>query len=127
MFSADQMHESESISAGSDVFNGYLIKDGSIGMIENFPADFVAGTKLGAKEWSISDMEIPGTGMRANIYTNSEATDATALVTSGTDSNLKMTHFEEIAIWQRFFIVYEYNSDLTTRVSSIVQLSGKTS
>jgi len=127
MFGADQMHESNSISAGSDVFNGYLLRDGSIGMIENFPADFVAGTKFGAKEWSISDMEIPGTGMRANIYTNSEATDATALVTSGTDSNLKMTHFEEMAIWQRFFIVYEYNSDLASRVSSIVQLSGKTS
>lgn len=127
MFGVDQMHQSNSISAGSDVFNGYLLRDGSIGMIENFPADFVAGTKLGAKEWSISDMEIPGTGMRANIFTNSEATDATALVTSGTDSNLKMTHFEEMAIWQRFFIVDEYNSDLTTRVSSIVQLSGKTS
>lgn len=127
MFSAAQMHESGNIAAGSDVFNGYLIKDGSIGVVENFPYDFVNGTELGGKKWSISNMELPFTGMRANVYTNSEATDATALVASGTDSNLKMTHFEEMALWHRFYIVYEYNSDLTTRAQSIVKLSGKTS
>lgn len=127
MFSASQMHESGNISAGSDVFNGYLLRDGSIGIIENYPYDFRAGTTVAGKTWSISDTEIPFTGMRANIYTNTEATEATALVTSGSDSNLKMTHFEEMAIWQRFFIVYRYNSDLTTRAQDIVKLSGKTS
>ena len=127
MFSADQMHESGNIAAGSDIFNGYLIRDGAIGIIENFPYDFRNGTSFAGKTWTISDQEIPFTGMRANIYTNTEATEATSLVTSGTDSNLKMTHFEEMAIWQRFFIVYRYNNDITTRVNDIVKLSGKTS
>ena len=65
--------------------------------------------------------------MRANIYTNSQATDATALISSGTDYNLIMSHFEEMAIWVRFYVVYKYNSDLTTRANDIVKIVGLTS
>ena len=65
--------------------------------------------------------------MRANIYTDTQATDATALITGGTDSNLIMTHFEEMAVWVRFYVVYRYNSDLSTRVNDIVKIQGLTS
>jgi hypothetical protein len=123
----DRLHESATISPASDVFNGYLVRDGAIGVYENFPYDFQAGTVIGGKSWSISDTEIPFTGMRANIYTNNEATDATALVSGGTDSNLIMTHFSEMAIWIRFYVVYRYNSDLTTRANDIVKIKGLTS
>lgn len=124
---ADRLYESGNISAASDIFNGWMIRDGAMGVFENFPHDFVNGTEIAGKKWSISDMDIPFTRMRANIYTNKEATEATALITSGTDSNLKMTHFEEMAIWIRFYVVYRYNSDLTARVNDIVKVSGKTS
>lgn len=125
-FDASRMHESGNLSAGSDIFNGYLIRDGAIGMYENFPFDFRNGTEVGGKKWTVSDVELPYMKMRANIYTNAEATDADALITSGSDSNMIMTHFEEMAVWARFYVVYRYNSDLTTRVNDIVSVLGTT-
>ena len=125
-FGADRMHESGNIAAGSDVFNGWLLRDGAVGMIENFPYDFAQGTEINGQKWSVSDMELPYARMRANIYTNSEATEATSLISPATDTNLTMTHFEEMAIWFRFYVVYEYNSDLTTRPASIVKIKGLT-
>ena len=127
-FGADRMHETGNISAGSDKFNGFLLRDGSIGMIENFPFDFQNGTTIGERKWSISDIELPWTRMRANVYVNNEATDATALVKAGSpvDSNMIMTHFSEMAMWFRFYIVYPYNSDLATRANDIVKIKGLT-
>jgi hypothetical protein len=122
-FGADRMYESGNITTSAK-FDGYLMRDGSIGVIENFPADFRSGTRFAGKEWSVSDMELPFVNMRANIYTDKAATNATALITSGTDSNLIMSHFEEMAIWVRFYVVYRYNSDLSTRVNDIVKIQG---
>lgn len=127
MLDASRIYETGNISAGSDIFNGYFFRDGAIGIIENFPYDFRNGTEIAGKQWSISDVEIPGARMRANIYVNNEATEATALVGAGTDSNLIMTHFSEMAIWLRFYIVYRYNSDLSTRANDIVKIKGLTS
>jgi|SRR6478672_2274584 len=127
MFPLDHMYESANITAsGSEVFSGFAFRDGAIGMIPNYPYDFAKGTEFAGKKWSISDMELPFCRLRANIYTNSQATDATALITSGTDSNTIMTHFEEMAIWFRFYVVYEYNSDLSTRANAIVKIVGST-
>lgn len=125
-YGMDRMHESGNISAGSDVFNGYLLRDGAIGIIENHPYDFRANTSFAGKQWSITDMELPWAKMRANVYVNNEATEATALVGAGTDSNMIMTHFSEMAIWLRFYIVYRYNSDLSTRANDIVKIQGLT-
>lgn len=127
MFPLDRLHHSGNLSAGSDVFNGFALRDGSIGMYENFPYDFRNGTRIDGREWSVSDMELPFLKMRCNIYTNSQATDATALITSGTDSNLIMSHFEEMAVWARFYVVYRYNSDIANRVNDIVKIVGATS
>lgn len=124
----DRIHETGTVSAGSDIFNGYMFKNGSIGAIENFPWDFVNGTKTAdGREWSISDMAMPFTNMRANIFTNSQPTDATALiklVDGKVDSNLQMTAFEEMAIWHRFYVVFEPNSDLENRVNTVIKLKG---
>lgn len=124
---ADRLHHTANISAGSDIFNGYAFRDGAIGMIENFPYDFANGTEINGRKWSVSDVELPFAKMRANIYVNNEATDATALVGAGTDSNLIMSHFQEMAIWIRFYIVYRYNSDISTRANDIVKIQGLTS
>lgn len=126
-FPLDRLYTSGNISAGSDVFTGYAFRDGAIGVFENFPFDFQNGTEIAGKKWSITDMDLPFCRMRANIYTNSQATDASALITSGTDSNLIMTTFEEMAIWLRFYVVYRYNSDLSTRVNDVVKILGATS
>lgn len=123
----DRLHETGNLAAGSDVFSGYFLRDGSIGVVENYPADFRNGTKIGQREWSVSDVEIPFTRMRANVYTNKEATNATALITPGTDTNLIMSHFEEMAVWIRFYVVYRYNSDLANRVNDVVKIVGATS
>jgi hypothetical protein len=37
-----------------------------------------------------------------------------------------MTHFEEMALWFRFYVVYRYNSDLSARANDIVKLVGAT-
>lgn len=126
-FPLDRLYESGNISAGSDVFSGFALRDGSIGIYENFPWDFRNGTEIAGKKWSITDMELPFCRLRANIYTNAEATDATATIASGTDSNAIMSHFEEMAIWVRFYVVYRYNSDIANRVNDIVKIVGATS
>lgn len=120
----DRIYESGSLIAGSDVFTGFLVRDGAIGMIENFPYDFRNGTEIGGKKWSITDMDLPYCRMRANIYVNKDATEATSLITSGVDSNLVMTHFEEMGIWLRFYVVYRYNGDLANRANDIVKIVG---
>lgn len=121
----DRKYTTDHIAPGSDIFTGYMARDGAIGLFENFPWDFRNGTIVGGKKWSISDVELPYLRMRANIFINNEATDATALVES-TDSNNWMTAFEEMAIWSRFYIVYRYNSDLTTRANDIIKITGLT-
>lgn len=122
-FGADRMHESGNITS-SVKFDGYLLRDGSIGVFENFPSDFRKGVSFAGKSWSVSDMDLPFVNMRANIYTDKNATNATSLITSGTDSNLIMTHFEEMAIWVRFYVVYRYNSAIGTRANDIVKIQG---
>ena len=126
-FGADRMHTSYQLSAGSDIFQGYMFRDGAMGVYENFPYDFRNGTKINGKEWSVSDMEIPYARMRANVYTNSDATNSESLITPGKDTNLTMTHFEEMAMWLRFYVVYDPNTELATRSNDIVKLAGLTS
>lgn len=126
IISTDRMHETGNISPGADNFSGFYLRDGSIGVYENYPFDFRNGTVIDGKEWSVSDVELPHVKMRANIYTNSQATEATSLISSGTDSNLIMTHFEEMAVWVRFYVVYRYNSDIANRVNDIVKVVGTT-
>jgi hypothetical protein len=120
-----RMYETGTISGGSDIFNGWFLRDGAVGLIENFPYDFRAGTQFAGKQWSVTPTELPFLRMRANVYVNNEATEATALI-SGGSSNLEMTHFQEMAIWNRFFIPYRYNSDLTTRVNDVIKIKGLT-
>jgi len=64
--------------------------------------------------------------MRANVYVNKEATEATSIISPNTDTNLVMTHFEEMALWFRFYVVYRYNSAIGSRVNDIVKLKGLT-
>lgn len=123
---ADRLYESGNIAAGSDIFNGFMFRDGAMGVYENFPFDFRNGTEFAGKKWSISDIEIPFTRMRANIFVNNEATDATALVGAGTDTNMIMTHFQEMAVWNRFYIVFRFNSNLATRANDVVKIKGLT-
>jgi len=123
----DRMYESGNVSAGSDIFNGWYFRDGSIGMFENFPYDFANGTVTeDGKRWSISDVQIPWTRLRANIYVNNEAVEATSLVGAGTDTNLIMTTFSEMALWFRFYQVYRYNGDIANRANDIVKIKGLT-
>jgi hypothetical protein len=120
----DQLHETGLLAPGSNNFTGYYVRNGAIAMYENYPADFRMGTKVGEKEWSISDIEIPFARMRANVFVNREATDATALVSAGRDTNLIMTAFQEMALWIRVYVFEEFNSDLSTRVNPIIKITG---
>jgi hypothetical protein len=120
---ADRKYISDILSPGSDIFEGYMMRDGAMGIYENYPWDFRNGTSFAGKTWSISDVELPFIRMRANIFINNEATEATSLVSN---SNMIMTHFEEMAIWARFYIVYRYNEALGTYANDIVKIAAKT-
>jgi len=122
----ERRYQSDQLAAGSDIFNGFFVRDGELGLIENFPYDFRNGTVIGGKQWSITDVALPYTKMRANIFINTEATDATSIITPATDSNLIMTTWEEMAIWHRFYIPYRYNSAIASRAQGILKISGKT-
>lgn len=126
MIPAEDMHNSHNISASTDVFNGYWVKKGAIGMYTNHPFDFRNNTTVDSARWSVSDVNLPFMGMRANIYTDEFKANATGLVGTGTDTNVIMSAGEEMAIWARFYVVYPYNSDLTTRPQDIVKIQGLT-
>jgi hypothetical protein len=126
MFPMTSLYESSTIDAGSDIFNGYMFRNGSVGFVENFPFDFRNGTEIGGAKWDVTDVELPFTRMRANVFTNKFASNAQSMITAGADSNLNMTHGEEMGIWHRFYMVYEYNSDLATRANTVVKLKGLT-
>lgn len=127
MIPASDMHTSHNIATSAN-FDGFWVRDGAIGMFSNFPFDFRNGTSIGDHErWSISPVELPFIGSRANIYTNKFSANATGLVGAGEDSNLIMSAGEEMAIWDRFYVVYRYNSDITTRAQDILKIQGLTS
>jgi hypothetical protein len=123
---AARRFRSDQLSPGSDNFTGFLVRDGALGLFENWPWDFRNGTMIAGKEWSITDVEMPYIKSRPNVYINREATEATSIISPTTDSNLIMTHFEEMAIWDRFYVVYRYNSDLANRPNDIVKIKGLT-
>ena len=52
----DRLHESFAISS-SVKFDGYWLRDGSIGFVNNFPYNFQSGTSLADKRWYISPMK----------------------------------------------------------------------
>jgi hypothetical protein len=120
---ADRMYETGNITT-TEKFDGFMFRDGSIGVFENHPSDFRKGTEFSGKQWSVSDTTLPYVNMRANIFTDSNATNATSLITSGTDSNLIMSMYEEMGIWVRFYVVYRYNETLGTRVNDIIKIQG---
>lgn len=129
MYDVSRMHQSSNISAGSDMFNGYYLKDGAIGLYSNFPYDFRNGTEIAGKKWSISDVELPFLKSRCNIYTTEGATDATALVglkNGNIDTNALMTTFSEMAVWDRFYIVTTPNEGLATRSNDVFKIKGLT-
>jgi hypothetical protein len=126
-YGADQMHQSSQISAGSDMLNGYYLKDGAIGLYSNFPYEFRNGKELSDRKWTVSDMELPFLKSRCNIYTNEGATDSSALVglnNGNLDSNTIMSTFSEMAIWDRFYVVTTPNEDIATRSNDIFKIKG---
>lgn len=129
-FPLNRMFESDQLTAqAGEVFTGFLVRMGSVGLVENYPYDFRKGTSFGGREWKVSDVEMPFLRMKVNVYVNKQPTDATALITpnaNGVDSNLTMTHFQEMAFWCRFYIPYHYNTDISTRANDIVKIVGTT-
>jgi len=126
-FGPDRVYESDSITTTSNIFEGWLIRDGAIGTILNTPWDFVNETEVGEKKWSVTDMEMPYVQSQLNVFSNREASDTTAMVSPGDDSNGIMSHFEEMALWDRFYVVYRYNQDRDVYTSDIVKLQGLSS
>lgn len=125
-YDADRLYETGNIAPGPNIFNGWLMRDGAMGMIPNHPYDFRSRTEVDGSVWSVSDVALPFINMQANVYTNAKPSEGTSLIAAGNDSNLVMSHYEEMAIWARFYVVYRYNSDLATRPQDIVKLSGLT-
>jgi hypothetical protein len=116
--------ESLGISPGSDQFSGFMMRDGAIGSVQNYPFDFRTGSNVDSKIWGVMDSPAPFIGERLNVYNNKEAVDASSL--GETTGSLNMTTLEEWGFLDKFFLVSNYNSDLTTRVNEILKIVGKT-
>jgi hypothetical protein len=126
-YGADRMHQSSQISAGTDMFNGFYLKDGAIGLYSNFPYEFRKGKELSDQKWTVSDVELPFLLSRCNIYTNEAATDSSALVglkNGNLDSNTIMSTFSEMAVWDRFYVVTTPNEALATRSNDVFKIKG---
>lgn len=117
--------ETLGIAPSTFQFVAYLLKDGAIGSVQNYPFDFRNGTVVGDKKWGIMPTPAPYIGERLNVFHNIEATDASDLGESTSD--LRMTSYEEWGFLDKFFLVPNYNSDLGTRVNDIVKVTGATS
>ncbi len=126
-YGADRMHQSSQISALTDMFNGFYLKDGAIGLYSNFPYEFRNGKVLNDRKWTISDVELPFLKSRCNIYTREGVTDSSALVgthNSNLDSNTIMSTFSEMAIWDRFYVATTPNKESATRSNDIFKIKG---
>ena len=125
MLPAEDMHNSHNIST-SAVFDGYFVRKGDVGLYPNYPYDFRMGTTLADSQWSVSDMEMPFLKHRVNIFTERFKANASALTTSGTDTNTLMTTGTRVGLWFRFCVVTRPNSEMTTRAQGIVKIQGLT-
>ena len=126
-YGADRMHQSSQISAGSDMFNGFYLKDGAVGLYSNFPYEFRNGKVLNERKWTVSDVELPFLRSRCNIYTREGVTNSTALVgthNNELDSNTIMSTFTEMAIWDRFYVATTPNKEIATRSNDIFKIKG---
>jgi hypothetical protein len=117
--------ETLGISSTGFQFVSYMLRDGAIGGVQNYPFDFRNGSTVDSKVWGIMDTPAPYIGERLNVYYNKEAVDASSL--GDTSSHLRMTTMEEWGFLDKFFLVTNYNSDLTTRVNDIFKVTGATS
>ena len=117
--------ETLNIAPESFQFKAYLLLDGAVGCVENYPFDFRVGTTVDSKVWGIMDTPAPYVKERLNVYHNKEAVDASSL--GDTTAHLKMTSMEEWGFLDKFFLVTNYTSGLTTRVQDIVKITGATS
>lgn len=107
-------------------FNGFLVKDGGVGLIQNYPYDFRVGTQFGNVEWSVTNTIMPYVNAQLNLFISKEASDTRNLVTGANDSNGTMSHYQSVALWDRFYVFTRYISDPDTLANEIVKLEGKT-
>lgn len=119
------LFESNNISAGSDQFVGYLIKDGAIAVMQNYPSNFRNGLQIGSKRFSVMDMPAPFVGEPLNVFYNEDTIDASAVGT--TTGHMAMSWYKEYAFLDSFVIFYSYNSAIASNANDIIKLVGKTS
>jgi hypothetical protein len=116
--------ETLNIAPESFQFKAYLMLNGAIGSVQNYPFDFRMGTTVDSKVWGIMDTPAPYIGERLNVYHNREAVDASSL--GDTTAHLKMTSMEEWGFLDKFFLVTNYHSDLVNVLTDIVKVTGAT-
>jgi hypothetical protein len=117
--------ETLGIAPSTFQYVAYLLRDGAIAGVQNYPSDFRTGTVVGEKIWGVTDSPVPYINQKLNVYYNKEAVDASSL--GDQTGHLKMTSMEEWGFLDKFFLIPSYNSDLTSRVSDIVKTTGATS
>mgnify|MGYP005990475931 CR=1 FL=1 len=108
-------------------FNGFLVRDGGLGIIQNYPYDFRVGTQFGNVEWSVTNTVMPYVNAQLNVFISKEAADTRNVVTGANDTNGTMSHYQSIALWDRFYVFTPFISDADTLPNVIVKLEGKTS
>jgi len=119
-----RMFSSLNISPAGDQFSAFMATMGAVGMVQNFPPDFVRRENTADSEWGITPFEIPAVKAKVNVFFNKVKTDASGL--GGSSAQARMTTYEEWGFLDKFFLVSRYNSDKATKVGNIVKLRGLT-
>lgn len=122
----ENRHSTDSIGVteGTNRWEAYMIREGEMAVIPNFPKAFRDGRTVGTKQWGRTSI-MPFINMPANVFTNTEAADTSNMMGTN-DSNGIMSSVEEQQYWFRFHVLKRPNTsaDGEIKPTGLVKING---
>ncbi len=108
-----------------DNWTGWLAMDGAMAMVESHLPDFIDNVNVGTAQFGVTTRPVPFLDERIMMYQNTALADASTVGTKSTE--LIMSHSKEEGFFSTFFLIGNYNSDITTRVNNVIKIDGLSS
>jgi hypothetical protein len=102
-------------NASGNAATGFMVRKGSMALVQNFKPEYIAGDQVGEAKWGVSDGVLPWVNARLNLYENKEKADASSVMT--TSSQALMSWYIEKGFMDRFTLINTYNSALATQAN----------
>jgi len=97
-------------------WSGFLCEAGAVGVVENYTLPFRIAKEVMGGKFEISPVALPMLGHKVGLYEE--------LGAKASSQNGAMSWVDKYAMIHSFFLLKNYNSDDTTRVSNIVRIDG---